>query len=65
MERVEVFLKAVRFPNFEALLLATALVVFLLGLALLYRKGPMLGVPISIVGILLVVLAALSKLFSS
>ena len=49
----------------EPLVLAGAGFLFILGLILLYKKGPWLGVPLSVAGILAVVMAILSKIFPS
>jgi hypothetical protein len=48
----------------EPLILAAAVVLFILGLLVLYKKGPSLGIPISLAGALLMVMAILSQLLS-
>lgn len=48
----------------EPLILAAAGVLFILGLLVLYKKGPWLGIPISLAGALLMVMAILSQLLS-
>jgi hypothetical protein len=47
----------------EPLVLVAAGFFFILGLLVFYKKGPWLGIPISLAGILLIVMAILSELF--
>lgn len=47
------------------LIVTAAGFLFLIGLFLLYKKGPWLGVPFSLGGMLLVITAILFKMFSS
>ena len=45
--------------------MTAAAIIFVVGLVLLYKKGAWLGVPISVLGILLVLIAILGRLFLS
>ena len=49
----------------EPLILAGASFLFIFGLIMLYKKGHWLGMPLSIAGILVVLMAILSKALSS
>jgi hypothetical protein len=64
LEKVLAFMKAVVSSTGEPLVLAAACGLFILGLLVLYKKGPWLGIPISLAGVLLIVMAILSELFS-
>jgi hypothetical protein len=48
----------------EPLILAAAVLLFIAGLLVFYKKGPWLGLPISMAGILLILTAILGELFS-
>lgn len=52
-------------PTNHFLMLTAAGFLFVMGLFLLYKKGPWLGVPLSLCGMLLVITAILFKMFSS
>jgi hypothetical protein len=64
LEEARIFLRNPTFLLADLVLLAGALIIFLVGLVLLYKKGSWLGIPISLSGILLVVIAIFAKLFS-
>jgi len=64
LERVLSFLVALVTSGNELPVLAGATLFFLLGLILLYRKGPWLGVPFTLAGILAVVMAIIAKSLS-
>ena len=63
MDSIRNFLEEITAFHVDWILLATGIVIFLIGIVLPYKKGPWLGLSISLSGILLVVVAALSKLF--
>ena len=65
MEKVLTFVERIMIYHVDAVLLAMALIIFLVGVVVLYKKGLWLGIPICISGILLVVIAILAELFST
>ena len=69
LEKAKIFLeKALAFvfdivtTGGEPLMLAAAGLLFILGLLVLYKKGPGLGIPICLAGFLLMVMAILGEL---
>jgi hypothetical protein len=62
LEKGLAFLVTIVTSGNELLVVVSAGVFFILGLILLYRKGPWLGIPFTVAGILLVVMAILSRL---
>jgi hypothetical protein len=65
MDNVRSFLEGITTVRVDGLLLAAGFVTFLVGVVLLYKKGFWPWLPISLSGILLVVVATLARLFSS
>jgi hypothetical protein len=57
------FISAITSGN-EFLVIGGALAFFVPGLVLLYKKGPWLGIPLVLAGILLVVMAIFAKTLS-
>jgi hypothetical protein len=47
----------------DIFLLVGGIVISLIGIVLVYKQGPLLGLPISLLGILSVIAAALVKIF--
>ena len=64
LEKAQTFFVTLVTTGNEFLVLAAAGLFFFVGVILLYRKGPGLGVPFALAGILLVVMAILAKLLS-
>jgi hypothetical protein len=48
----------------DPLILAAAVILFLFGLLVLYKKGPWLGIPITLASVLLILMAILGQLLS-
>jgi hypothetical protein len=65
MDNVRVFLKEIMTAQTDILLVVAGIVIFIIGLVLLYKKGPWLGFFTSLFGILLIITAALAVFFSS
>lgn len=65
LEKLLTFLVKIMTSGNEPLVVAVAGVLFVLGLILLYKKGPWLGIPFSMAGIFVVLMAILSKMPSS
>jgi len=65
MNYIRIFLEEISAFDVDGVLLAAAVVIFLVGVVSLYKKGFWLGLPISLLGILLVIVAALARQFSS
>jgi membrane-bound ClpP family serine protease len=65
MHNVRIFLEGIMAVRVDGVLLAAGVLIFLVGVVLLYKKGFWPWLPISISGILLVVVATLARLFSS
>ena len=65
MNNIWNFLEAITAFHVDAVLSAAGVVIFLVGAVLLYQKGLWPGLPIASLAILLVILAALARLFSS
>jgi hypothetical protein len=64
MDKVVIFLAGNTTLRVDGLLLATGVGIFLIGAVLLYKRGFWPWLPLSLSGILLVVLAILAKLSS-
>jgi len=64
MGNVRVFLKEIVTSQADIVLVAAGTIIFLAGIVLLYRKGPWLGFPTSLFGILLIITSALAVFFS-
>jgi hypothetical protein len=64
LEKALAFVLKVVTSGNEPLVLGAAGGFFVLGLLLLYKKGPKLGLPISLAGILLMAMAIFSKFFN-
>ncbi len=65
MNNIWNFLEAITAFHVDVVLSAAGVVIFLVGAVLLYKKGLWPGLPIASLAILLVILAALARLFSS
>jgi hypothetical protein len=63
LEKALAFVLTVVTSGNEPLVIGAAGGFFVLGLILLYKKGPKFGVPLSLAGILLIAMAILSKIF--
>jgi hypothetical protein len=64
MEKTLAFFVTVLTSGNEFLIAAGALAFFVPGVILFYKKGPWLGVPLALAGILLVVMAILANTLS-
>ena len=65
MDNIRIFLEEIRALHVDGILLAAAVLIFLVGAVLLYKKGLWPGLPICLSSILLVVVAAFAQLFPS
>ena len=65
MDSIRSFLEEVMTFHVDVVLLGAAVLMFLVGAVLIYKKGIWPGLPICLSSILLVVIAALAKFFSS
>jgi hypothetical protein len=64
LEKVLTFVVNIMTSGNELLVLAGATLFFVLGLILFYKKGPWLGIPVSLAGILVIVMAIIVKSLS-
>ena len=65
LEGALAFLVEIMTLSNEPLVLVGAGFLFILGLILLYKKGPWLGIPFSLAGIFVVLMAILAEILSS
>ena len=64
MDKIQPFLKEITAFQLDTVLLIAGIVISIAGIVLLYKKGPWLGLLISVSGILLVIIAALARFLS-
>ena len=64
LEDVLAFLDTIMTSSNELLVIVAACVLSVIGFIVLYKKGPRLGLPLSLAGILVVLMAILAKIRS-